>query len=305
MENYHGYLEDKKRELVRKGVPTVMPLGGSNLASAINGVEKLDNFLGIASSNNPATTILGEKHESWSETLTKSVHSEYNEEYDKRISELYRLKLEDFQDDNLAKFEVGVSEEMSNPFFKTLATYSVDPKDIEELSEDEFDIFEDDDYEEFEEDLNSSDFDDFSDFDYEEEFNEDEEEFYEFDEDDSESFDDYEGTEDEEDFDEDSDGDFDDFDEDEESDEFDEFDEESDEFDEFDEDSDGDFDIDEDDSDFDDYDEIYSSPRVSQPKPTLTSVPTRTKPQEPKLEVQDKAIVNILDFSAKMLRKNK
>lgn len=109
-----GYLEEKRDSYFRKGYQSLRGVEGKSVLSpALDGVERVDRFVGVSTNNNTNQTLLGVKHRTYVERLEERAQKEFNKEYQERIEELNKLRVSEslnLMNDNLRQ---GISSEVS------------------------------------------------------------------------------------------------------------------------------------------------------------------------------------------------
>lgn len=109
---YKAYINNKQRELVRLGFGEVLDIEDEEQVLAIlKGVSDVSELVGIATTNNPAESILKMKHLTYHEVLVGRAQDDYNSDYDTRVAEINKLRIQQSSQE-IAK---GVSNEPEVP----------------------------------------------------------------------------------------------------------------------------------------------------------------------------------------------
>lgn len=109
---YKAYINNKQRELVRLGFGEVLDIEDEEQVLAVlKGVSDVSELVGIATTNNPAESILKMKHLTYNEVLVGRAQDNYNSDYDARVAEINKLRIQQSSQE-IAK---GVSNEPEVP----------------------------------------------------------------------------------------------------------------------------------------------------------------------------------------------
>lgn len=109
---YKAYINNKQRELVRLGFGEVLDIEDEEQVLAVlKGVSDVSELVGIATTNNPAESILKMKHLTYNEVLVGRAQDDYNSDYDARVAEINKLRIQQSSQE-IAK---GVSNEPEVP----------------------------------------------------------------------------------------------------------------------------------------------------------------------------------------------
>ena len=109
---YKAYINNKQRELVRLGFGEVLGIEDEEQVLAVlKGVSDVSELVGIATTNNPAESILKTKHLTYNEVLVGRAQDDYNSDYDARVAEINKLRIQQSSQE-IAK---GVSNEPEVP----------------------------------------------------------------------------------------------------------------------------------------------------------------------------------------------
>ena len=109
---YKAYINNKKRELVRLGFGEVLDIEDEEqVLRVLKGVSDVSELVGIATTNNPAESILKTKHLTYNEVLVGRAQDDYNSDYDARVAEINKLRIQQSSKE-IAK---GVSNEPEVP----------------------------------------------------------------------------------------------------------------------------------------------------------------------------------------------
>lgn len=105
---YKAYINNKQRELVRLGFGEVLDIEDEEqVLRVLKGVSDVSELVGIATTNNPAESILKTKHLTYNEVLVGRAQDDYNSDYDARVAEINKLRIQQSSQE-IAK---GVSNE--------------------------------------------------------------------------------------------------------------------------------------------------------------------------------------------------
>lgn len=105
---YKAYINNKQRELVRLGFGEVLDIEDEEQVLAVlKGVSDVSELVGIATTNNPAESILKMKHLTYNEVLVGRAQDDYNADYDACVAEINKLRIQQSSQE-IAK---GVSNE--------------------------------------------------------------------------------------------------------------------------------------------------------------------------------------------------
>lgn len=92
---YKTYINNKQRELVRLGFGEVLDIEDEEQVLAVlKGVSDVSELVGIATTNNPAESILKMKHLTYNEVLVGRAQDNYNADYDARVAEINKLRIQ-------------------------------------------------------------------------------------------------------------------------------------------------------------------------------------------------------------------
>jgi AAA ATPase containing von willebrand factor type A (VWA)-like domain len=109
---YKAYINNKQRELVRLGFGEVLDIEDEEqVLRVLKGVSDVSELVGIATTNNPAESILKMKHLTYNEVLVGRAQDDYNSDYDARVAEINKLRIQQSSQE-IAK---GVSNEPEVP----------------------------------------------------------------------------------------------------------------------------------------------------------------------------------------------
>lgn len=109
---YKAYINNKKRELVRLGFGEVLDIEDEEqVLRVLKGVSDVSELVGIATTNNPAESILKTKHLTYNEVLVGRAQDDYNSDYDARVAEINKLRIQQ----SSQKIAKGVSKEPEVP----------------------------------------------------------------------------------------------------------------------------------------------------------------------------------------------
>lgn len=109
---YKAYINNKQRELVRLGFGEVLDIEDEEQVLAVlKGVSDISELVGIATTNNPAESILKTKHLTYNEVLVGRAQDDYNADYDACVAEINNLRIQQSSQE-IAK---GVSNEPEVP----------------------------------------------------------------------------------------------------------------------------------------------------------------------------------------------
>ena len=109
---YKAYINNKQRELVRLGFGEVLDIEDEEqVLRVLKGVSDVSELVGIATTNNPAESILKTKHLTYNEVLVGRAQDDYNSDYDARVAEINKLRIQQSSQE-IAK---GVSNELEVP----------------------------------------------------------------------------------------------------------------------------------------------------------------------------------------------
>lgn len=109
---YKAYINNKQRELVRLGFGEVLDIKDEEqVLRVLKGVSDVSELVGIATTNNPAESILKMKHLTYNEVLVGRAQDDYNADYDARVAEINKLRIQQSSRE-IAK---GVSNEPEVP----------------------------------------------------------------------------------------------------------------------------------------------------------------------------------------------
>ena len=109
---YKAYINNKQRELVRLGFGEVLDIEDEEQVLAIlKGVSDVSELVGIATTNNPAESILNMKHLTYNEVLVGRAQDDYNSDYDACVAEINKLRIQQ----SSQEIAQGVSNEPEVP----------------------------------------------------------------------------------------------------------------------------------------------------------------------------------------------
>lgn len=109
---YKAYINNKQRELVRLGFGEVLDIEDEEqVLRVLKGVSDVSELVGIATTNNPAESILKMKHLTYNEVLVGRAQDDYNADYDACVAEINKLRIQQSSQE-IAK---GVSNEPEVP----------------------------------------------------------------------------------------------------------------------------------------------------------------------------------------------
>lgn len=92
---YKAYINNKQRELVRLGFGEVLDIEDEEqVLRVLKGVSDVSELVGIATTNNPAESILKMKHLTYNEVLVGRAQDDYNSDYDARVAEINKLRIQ-------------------------------------------------------------------------------------------------------------------------------------------------------------------------------------------------------------------
>ena len=106
---YKAYINNKQRELVRLGFGEVLDIEDEEqVLRVLKGVSDVSELVGIATTNNPAESILKMKHLTYNEVLVGRAQDDYNADYDARVAEINKLRIQQ----SSKEISQGVSNEL-------------------------------------------------------------------------------------------------------------------------------------------------------------------------------------------------
>ena len=109
---YKAYVNNKQRELVRLGFGEVLDIEDEEqVLRVLKGVSDVSELVGIATTNNPAESILKTKHLTYNEVLVGRAQDDYNSDYDARVAEINKLRIQQ----SSKEISQGVSNEPEIP----------------------------------------------------------------------------------------------------------------------------------------------------------------------------------------------
>jgi len=109
---YKAYINNKQCELVRLGFGEVLDIEDEEqVLRVLKGVSDVSELVGIATTNNPAESILKTKHLTYNEVLVGRAQDDYNADYDACVAEINKLRIQQSSQE-IAK---GVSNEPEVP----------------------------------------------------------------------------------------------------------------------------------------------------------------------------------------------
>ena len=109
---YKAYINNKQRELVRLGFGEVLDIEDEEqVLRVLKGVSDVSELVGIATTNNPAESILKINHLTYNEVLVGRAQDDYNSDYDACVAEINKLRIQQSSQE-IAK---GVSNEPEVP----------------------------------------------------------------------------------------------------------------------------------------------------------------------------------------------